>query len=184
VKRLLTALIAVVALAIVPASAMAKDRNHDKIPDKWEKRHHLSLHHDQARRDQDKDGLRNLAEYRAGTDPRDADSDNDGIEDGDENAGTVKSFEGGVLTIALAKGGEVSGTVTDTTEIECDDQGEDEPGDDSGDDHGGERIARASHDGGDDACTTAALTTGAVVKEAELEVAAGTSHWQDIELLG
>src|SRR3954471_4293748 len=125
-KRLMTALIAVVALALVPASAMAKDRNHDKLPDKWEKRHHLSLHHNQARKDQDKDGLRNLAEYRQHTDPRDDDSDDDGIEDGDEHkfghdatdddgdddgiedgdeqSGTVKSFTGGVLTIALAKG--------------------------------------------------------------------------------
>jgi hypothetical protein len=218
-KRLLTALIAVVALALVPASAMAKDRNHDKLPDKWEKRHHLSLHHNQARRDQDKDGLRNLAEFRQQTDPRDDDSDedgiedgdehkfghdasdedgdNDGVDDGDENAGTVKSFAGGVLTITLAKGGEVSGAVTDATDIECgndDDQGDDHGDDDSGDDHqGDDRIARASHDGdGNDesdsgsgtACTSAALKTGAIVKEAELELKDGTSSFHDVELLG
>src|SRR4051812_34572867 len=110
-KRLATAVIAVLALtaALLPASAMARDRNHDRLPDKWEKHHHLSLSHDQSRRDQDRDGLRNLAEFRNHTDPRSDDTDDDGlddgddvrtghdatdddgIEDGDEQAGTVKS---------------------------------------------------------------------------------------------
>jgi len=33
--------------------------NHDHIPDRWEKRHHLSLHVNQARHDQDRDRLDN-----------------------------------------------------------------------------------------------------------------------------
>jgi hypothetical protein len=36
----------IVGLLVValPGAATARDRNHDKIPDRWEKRHHLSLH--------------------------------------------------------------------------------------------------------------------------------------------
>ena len=152
-KRLLIIALALVAsLGVVStASAKGRDRNHDRLPDRWERAHHLSLKVKQAKRDQDRDGLDNRGEFRARTNPRDADTDNDGIEDGDENAGTIKSFEGGVLTITLAGGGELDGKVDDQTEIEChstgdlkarsssdegDDHGDDENGDDEGDDHG------------------------------------------------
>jgi hypothetical protein len=156
-KRLATLLLAAVALlaaAAIPASASAKDRNHDRIPDKWEKRHHLSLHHNQAGRDQDRDGMKNRAEWKYGMDPRDKDSDDDGIHDNKENAGTVKSFADGVLTISLAKGGEVTGAVTDATKLKCkgthdagDDHGDDGPTHDQGDDHGDDGP---THDAGDD----------------------------------
>src|SRR3954447_1337419 len=76
------------ALLALPGLAAAKDRNHDRIPDRWEKRHHLSLKVNQARHDQDRDQLRNLAEFRAGDNPRDRDTDDDGVMDGEENAGT------------------------------------------------------------------------------------------------
>ena len=69
------------ALALLAAPSQARDRNHDKIPDKWERHYHLSLHVNQARRDQDHDGLNNRAEFRAQDDPRDADSDNNGVKD-------------------------------------------------------------------------------------------------------
>src|ERR1700709_2084051 len=55
------------------------DRNGDRIPDRWERAHHLSLKVNQAKRDKDHDGLRNKAEFMAGDNPRDADTDNDGI---------------------------------------------------------------------------------------------------------
>jgi hypothetical protein len=67
-------------------TAVAKDRNHDRIPDRWEKRFHLSLAVNQSDRDQDRDGVDNLNEFREGTDPRDRDTDNDGIPDGREDA--------------------------------------------------------------------------------------------------
>jgi hypothetical protein len=159
------ALVAVAALALLaallPAAAMArgKDRNHDRIPDRWERHHHLSLKVKQTRRDQDADGLNNLREFRSHSDPRDADSDDDGLDDGDElrhgddpgdddtdddgigdddeNAGTVSSFDAatGVLVIKLAKDGSlVSGSVTSATEVECE---------------GAAPTATASHDDGD-----------------------------------
>jgi hypothetical protein len=162
-KALLAAALAAIAALAVPALAAAKDRNHDRIPDRWEKRHHLSLHVKQTRRDQDRDHLRNRAEFMAGDNPRDRDSDDDGVMDGEENAGTIASFdsETGRLTINLFNGDSISGLVTDQTEIECEgdeatashedssgpgsgdeEPAEEEPGDDHGeeadDDHGEE----------------------------------------------
>jgi hypothetical protein len=153
------------ALLAMPSLAAAKDRNHDHIPDKWEKRHNLSLKVNQARKNQDGDKLRNRAEFLAGDNPRDMDSNNDGVMDGEDNAGTIASFdaETGKLTINLFGGETISGLVTEGTEIECDDnggasvsssgpgsggEGEVEPGDDNGgegevepeDDNGGEEA--------------------------------------------
>ncbi len=118
-------LVAVAALALslaaMAAIGIAKDRNDDGIPDRWEKRHHLSLKVDQARRDQDSDALRNRGEYEAGMDPRDEDTDGDGVDDGDEGAGTITAWnpDTGELTVSLFGGDVVTGTVTDDTEIEC-----------------------------------------------------------------
>ena len=94
---------ATIALAL-PAVAAAKDRDHDHMPDRWEAKYGLNTHKNDARGDKDRDGLRNLAEYRAHTNPRKADTDGDGIEDGAEHAGKVASFTGGVLTIDLFGG--------------------------------------------------------------------------------
>jgi ribosomal protein L27 len=129
--------------AVSPAAALAHsgDRNHDGLPDRWEARHHLSLRVNEATRDQDHDGLNNLGELRRGTDPRKADTDGDGLSDGlevrtgndprrrdsdadgtadgRENAGSVTSFSGGVLTIRLGDGSTVSGTVNDATHMSC-----------------------------------------------------------------
>lgn len=82
IKALTTTAIAL-ALMLVAATALAqtRDRNHDRIADRWERAHHLSLHVNQARRDQDHDGLRNLSEFRHGTNPRMKDSDRDGVDD-------------------------------------------------------------------------------------------------------
>jgi hypothetical protein len=121
--RILLLLAATCAAALVfPASGIARshgDRNGDRIPDRWERAHHLSLKVNQAKRDQDHDGLRNRAEFMAGDDPRDADSDDDGTKDGKEKAGQVVSFTGGVLIVHLFNGDDVKGTVDEDTEIEC-----------------------------------------------------------------
>ena len=152
-RRIELAVAAVLALALaaIPAIGVAKDRNHDNIPDRWERSHHLSLKVNQARRDQDDDALRNRGEFRADMDPRDDDSDGDGVEDGDEGAGTITAFdkETGELTIDLFGGKQVSGFVTDDTEIECENDDAQEPDDSTG------RAARLpgpgeSGDGGGD----------------------------------
>jgi len=188
-RRIVTATAAMLALAaslMLASAASASDRNRDRIPDRWERAHHLSLHVNQARRDQDRDGLNNRGEFRAHLNPRDADTDDDGVDDGDENAGTIASFEDGVLTITLAGGGTLTANVTDDTEIECppsasashDDGDDDDQGDDDGD-HG-------DHHGGcddeDEDCGTDALTTGATVREAELKTQGGDAVWEEIKL--
>lgn len=146
----LIAAIAALAMLAIPAVSAAKDRNHDKIPDRWERRHGLSLKVKQTFRDQDRDQLRNRQEFRAGTDPLDDDSDDDGVEDGDEGAGTVESFnsETGRLVINLFNGDAVAGFVTDDTEIECDNG--DDHGDEDEDGEGDGDHSGPGHDGDDD----------------------------------
>jgi hypothetical protein len=135
---LLVAALGALAILALPAAAAAKDRNHDHIPDRWEKRHHLSLTVNQAGRDQDRDHLRNRAEFLTGDNPRNADSDGDGIPDGEENAGTIQSFDAstGKLTIALFGGETLSGLVDEQTEIECGDHHTTASASEDGEDHG------------------------------------------------
>jgi Bacterial TSP3 repeat len=80
------AALGVVAVLALPAIASAKatDRNHDGIPDRWEKRHHLSLKVNEAQRNQDHEGLNDLEEFENGTNPREADTDGDGMTDAQE----------------------------------------------------------------------------------------------------
>jgi hypothetical protein len=211
----LVAALSLLAMLALPGIAAAShgDRNNDRIPDRWEKRHHLSLQVNQARHDQDRDQLRNRAEFLAGDNPRDRDSDDDGVADGDENAGTIASFdqESGRLTISLFGGDTISGLVTDRTRIKCEDehspdvatsssQGEEESGDDNGgngeepgDDNGGDNSGPGSDNSGpsgnDDngagtACTASDLVPGATVEEAELELENGTATFEEVELAG
>ena len=212
-RKTKSAALAALAFALfmmIAGPAAAKDRNGDRIPDRWEKRHHLSLKVKQAKRDQDGDGLRNRGEWKAGLNPRDDDSDDDGVEDGDENAGKVESFDAatGKLTVKLFNGDSVSGLVTDDTEIECgaddgakasehgDDDGDGEHGDDDGergdDDHGDDDGERGDDDQGDDNddqgdddaedCGTEALTIGREVEEADMKLANGKATFEEIEL--
>jgi hypothetical protein len=204
---LVSAVAACAALLAFAAPGMARspgDRNHDRIPDRWERAHHLSLKVNQAKRDQDRDGLRNRAEFLAGTDPRNDDSDDDGTKDGGEGAGTVTSFVAGVLTVHLFTGDDVKGTVDDQTQIECrhpasgqpttraasegpgrdaqgdnDDQGEDH----QGEDHQGEDGQGEDGHGDDDACDASALTAGAVVSEAELQAGSSGLVFREIKLV-
>lgn len=133
-------------LAALPGSAAAADRNNDGIPDRWEKRHGLSLNVKQTTRDQDRDKLVNKREFKFGMDPLDDDSDDDGTEDGDESSGTITAYntDTGELTITLVGGGTVTGLVTEDTEVDCDN------GDDHGDeDDDGDGDGDHGDDGGD-----------------------------------
>jgi hypothetical protein len=149
---MLALLIALLTL-MLPAVASARDRDHDGLPDRWEKRHKLSLERDSAHSDRDRDKVDNANEYRQGTnprkrdtnnngkndgledrdrdrmsnrmedatgnDPRNPDTDGDGVRDGRERAGVVRSFEDGLLTIALPNGSSLSAYVTEETDFKC-----------------------------------------------------------------
>jgi hypothetical protein len=135
-RTLFLACACVALLAALPAAASARDRNDDGLPDRWERKHRLSLKVNQARRDQDRDGVRNRQEFRMAFDPRDSDSDDDGVEDSEENAGTVASFANGVLAIKLVDGTTLSGKVTEQTEIECETAGSFESDEQDDGEHG------------------------------------------------
>lgn len=206
IKRALAVGAGILATAVVaaaPASAASKDRNHDNIPDRWEVRHGLSLDKNQARKDQDRDGLRNRGEFRAKFDPQDDDSDDDTVEDGDEGAGTIASYDPatGELVINVFNGSTISGTVTDDTEIECESDDVDEPDGDNNDEdvdddsHGGPGHHRAKsgddegsgHEIGDDdcdgaECTAADLTVDRLVREASLDLTPTGLVYDEIEL--
>jgi hypothetical protein len=128
---------------------------------------------------------------------------------GQGTAGTVASFENGVLTIRLNDGSIVSGKVTEQTRISClaagasqsgdDDQGagDDQPGQQSGEQgnpdgaqfqHDQQDAVISSEDSGDNednmqSCDTSALKAGAVVQEAELLIGGSGSIWRDVEIV-
>lgn len=77
-------ILAMLTLAL-PTAASARDRDRDGLSDRWEKKHKLSLKRNSAHADLDRDKVDNANEYRERTDPRDADSDNDGKSDGRED---------------------------------------------------------------------------------------------------
>jgi hypothetical protein len=125
-----------------------------------------------------------------------------------EPAGTVTKFEEGVLTITLGDGSVFKGKVTEQTRLECPSSttGQADPGDDlgGGDDqsgsdsgeHGGPSVMGQLNrdfqgedqdanddDNGQQACTTAALTSGAKVGEAELVITSAGAVWEKVDLI-
>ena len=77
--------IAVLASTAASVSAgVSRDSDHDRLPDRWERKHHLSTTSPSARRDPDRDRLSNRRELRLRTHPRRADSDGDRLRDGAE----------------------------------------------------------------------------------------------------
>jgi len=102
----------------------------------------------------------------------------------DDPAGTIASFDaaGGILTIDLADGGEISGKVTRFTWIDCDDH----------DGHRGwHRGRHVFHGFGDDDehgwshhshCSTDDLTAGATVDDAALVLRDGRAFFWKVDL--
>ena len=171
IVRLLSAL-ALVA-AIVPATASAKKPAPKASVAKWAKKNHLKGAW--KTKDADRDGLKNLAEFKAGTNPRKADSDRDGLKDGDElkvgddpldrdsdgdgikdgaeHAGTVTAVNGDTITITQFKGGKLTAKLA--ADADCyaaeDLTADNSSADDSGDDDSaGDDNPDDGYWGGDD----------------------------------
>jgi hypothetical protein len=166
-----------VALALlvfaIPATASAKrshhktrhslrDRNHNGIPDRWEKKFHVHS----ASADPDRDGVTNLGEFNDGTNPRNPDTNGNGIEDGNDDAnddgvpdgqeqsGVIAGFDAttGKLTVTLVNGDTQTGTVNSDTEIECENTTAASTRDDGGDsqESGDDNSGTGSTNSGDD----------------------------------
>jgi hypothetical protein len=206
-RRLTITLSAAVLLIVVaPAGALARHRGHSA-------RHHNRHHHARVRHAR----LERFGDQTGGT--LSSSSAN--------NAGAVKSFQNGVLTIALPDGTTtVSGKVNRDTEVECmapqamhtegDTGGGDGSGDQStsGDQTSGEdpgeatepnetqvedqnetqaedqnegaedqnEAAEENENEADQSCSSANLTPGTTVREAELSVSSAGSVWKKVEL--
>jgi hypothetical protein len=175
-KKYLFAIIATCALAAaVPSLALAR------------RGHHRSHHRSHVRHSA-------IRHRQFGSDSSTQSSGSSGSTD---HAGTVQSFSGGVLTIALNNGSTVSGRVTSATEMECEgaepndmrgmerdssgDRGSDDSGEDQSSDDSGEEQS-----GGDDnqaatACP-ASPAQGEFVREAELRISSAGSTWERLDL--
>lgn len=79
---------------LVPAGA-ANDTDGDGLNDTWEREHFTTLPAQAGTGDPDADGLNNTRELALGTDPNDADTDGDGLDDGEDPAPLVPSADGG-----------------------------------------------------------------------------------------
>src|SRR2546429_4862305 len=85
--RTLTIAAAALALLILPQAALAKrgDRNHGRIPDRWERHFGIALKKGAAKGDPDRDGLTNRGEFLSHTNPKVADTNHNGIRDASED---------------------------------------------------------------------------------------------------
>jgi hypothetical protein len=110
-----------------------RDSDHDGMPNRWEIRMGLNPHRANAKGNPDHDGIVNLREYRLGTDPEDADTDDDGIDDGDEASDCTPSTDptnedtdgDGIGDGQEDSDGDGIDNEDDNSQGNCDDQGED-----------------------------------------------------------
>jgi hypothetical protein len=83
-KWLMLPMVVLAYFAATVSAAPPRDRDHDRLPDRWERKHQLSTKKPSAKRDPDSDRLRNRRELRLRTHPRRADTDRDRLRDGAE----------------------------------------------------------------------------------------------------
>jgi hypothetical protein len=83
-KWLVPPMVVLAYLAATVSADAPRDRDNDRLPDRWERNHHLSTSTSSARRDPDRDRLNNRRELRLRTHPRRADTDRDRLRDGAE----------------------------------------------------------------------------------------------------
>jgi len=69
---------------MVVTAGIANDSDNDGMDDTWETTHGLQVGTNDAAGDPDSDGLTNIQEFASNTDPKKADTDNDGLKDGEE----------------------------------------------------------------------------------------------------
>jgi hypothetical protein len=147
-RHLPPAVLLLTLLLAAPAAAKPRDRDHDRLPDRWERKHDLKVGKRDAKKDPDRDGLRNSLEFKAGTDPRDPDTDGDGVRDGQEVIGKIRSADGRTLVVKLLRGGTVTGALDADTLVDCpvSARASQEPVDDDPDDGGTEDVTDAFDD--------------------------------------
>jgi len=105
-------------------AGLANDVDSDGMDDGWETSHGLSVGINDAIGDPDTDGLSNIQEFAANTDPQAADTDGDGLRDGEEvrthNTNPVLADTDGD---GLNDGQEVNTTATDPLVADSDGDG-------------------------------------------------------------
>lgn len=163
-RKLVLSVVASCALiAVAPASALAHGKHH--------RRHHRAHH---AR-------IRHWGNDQGST---------QGQTQNAAPAGTVQSFTGGVLTIALANGQTVSGQVTGDTEIKCEATdtssgmtSHDRWGDNNAGGQGDDDQGQGDDDNNNNSmCSSSDLTAGAPVQAAELRVSSAGAVWDKVIL--
>ena len=185
-RILFTVLASCAVLAAVPVIATARNDEHHRgrHHEQHHRRHHERRHHHARVRHEHFNGDRGDR------------GDNPGEQGG---AGTVTSFNNGVLTITLNNGNVVSGEVTQGTELRCemrepefgdDDQGpgggdnggsgDGRGGPGSGDDNGGAGRGDDRGDNDNEMCST--IAPGMTVERAELRISNAGAVWEEVEL--
>jgi hypothetical protein len=185
-----TALALAAFVTLVPAAAASAKK---PKPAAWAKQHDLSGAW--RAKDADRDGAKNLAEYKLGTNPRKADTDKDGLKDGDEvisandpldadtdgdgtkdgaeHAGVVTAFDGDRVTLRQFKGAKLVVTLDDCDAVTADDAS---AGDDSTDDG----FVDATEDG-DDWSEDDVTADDASAEETEVDLG-DDCDFQDVEV--
>jgi hypothetical protein len=83
-KWLVLPIVVLAYIAVTASADTPRDRDHDRMPDRWERGHDLSPTKRNGKRDPDGDHLRNRREFRLRTHPKRADTDRDRLRDGAE----------------------------------------------------------------------------------------------------